>query len=287
MLVAPLPNQPKENWEAAVRWLRDQPGQEALVRAAYFDDPIDAAVERYWQSNEWEAVRTLIGRGPGRVLDVGAGRGIASYALARDGWTVAALEPDPSPLVGSGAIRDIAARQGLAIEVSDQVDPLAFPSASFDAIFARAVLHHIPDLKAAMREFFRVLKPGGLLVAAREHVLSDDADLPAFLAAHPLHHRYGGEMAYRLPIYIDAIASAGFKVETVIGSLDSPINYGPQTTTELADAMARQLVRVSSLTGIASLILRAPVIGQGLRRLATRVDRRPGRHASFVARRPA
>src|SRR5690349_8888902 len=95
-------------WEDAVRWLRDQPGAQAVVRDAYFDDPLLQAAERYWQSNEWHAVRQIIGIGPGRALDVGAGRGIASYALARDGFEVTALEPDPSDLVGGGAIRALA-----------------------------------------------------------------------------------------------------------------------------------------------------------------------------------
>ena len=44
----------------------------------------------------------------GQALDVGAGRGIASYALAREGFTVTVLEPDDSHLVGAGAIRSLA-----------------------------------------------------------------------------------------------------------------------------------------------------------------------------------
>ena len=279
---------PQGSWEDAVAWLRAQPGSEELVRAAYFDDPADAACERYWHSNEWEAVRALIGRGPGAALDVGAGRGIASYALARDGFAVTALEPDPSPLVGANAIRDIAARNALDITVVDTLtQPLNFADASFDVIFARAVLHHIPDLNQAMREFFRVLKPGGTLLAVREHVLSNDDDLPAFFDLHPLHHRYGGEMAYRLPVYVAAIETAGFRIEKLLGSLESPINYGPQTRADLSRAIGRQLTKgVPGLSHLASATLQMPVIGDLMLKAATRVDRRPGRHYSFLARRP-
>ena len=42
--------------------------------------------------------------------------------------------------------------------------------ALFDVVFARAVLHHTRDLELACREMFRVLRPGGIFVAAREHV---------------------------------------------------------------------------------------------------------------------
>jgi 2-polyprenyl-3-methyl-5-hydroxy-6-metoxy-1,4-benzoquinol methylase len=134
------------SWEDAVRWLREQPGREEIVRDAYYDDPLIEAAERYWRSNEWMAVRAIIGTGPGEALDSGAGRGIASYALARDGFAVTALEPDPSDLVGAGAIRSLAREAGLAIHVEERVsERLPFGDHSFDVIFARAVLHHIAD----------------------------------------------------------------------------------------------------------------------------------------------
>ena len=41
----------------------------------------------------------MIPRKAGRALDLGAGNGILSYALAREGWSVTAVEPDPSALV--------------------------------------------------------------------------------------------------------------------------------------------------------------------------------------------
>lgn len=273
------------SWEDAVEWLRAQPDRQAIVRDAYFDDPLVDAAERYWQSNEWLAVRAIVGTGPGDALDAGAGRGIASYALARDGFTVTALEPDPSNLVGSGAIRTLARDASLSIRVEENVsERLPFADSSFDLVFARAVLHHIDDLPAAMREFHRVLRPGGLFVAVREHVITDTADLPAFFDLHPLHHRYGGENAHRVSFYRDAITGAGLSIEQVIGSLDSPINYGPQSTAEINRRIAEQLVPVAPLAKITTAILDVPMFGSLLRKVASHIDRRPGRHASFVAR---
>lgn len=270
------------SWEDAVRWLREQPGKAELLREAYYDDPLPEAADRYWRSNEWQAVRRLIGDGPGRALDAGAGRGIASYALARDGYAVTALEPDPSDLVGAGAIRALMASEGLGIEIVEELsERLPFEDASFDVIFARAVLHHIGDLPGAMREFHRVLKPGGKLVAIREHVISREEDRPAFLAAHPLHHRYGGENALRLPVYVAAIEDAGLSIEKILGPLDSPINYGPQTL----GAMMRRLLPLPILPGLAAWILGARFLGGFARNVLRRIDRRPGRHYSFLARR--
>lgn len=275
------------SWEDAVRWLRAQPDSEAIVRDAYYDDPLISAAERYWRSNEWEAVRAMVGVGPGEALDAGAGRGIASYALAKDGFNVTALEPDPSHLVGGGAIRQLADETGLPIRVEEKLsERLPFANASFDIIFARAVLHHIADLPTAMREFERVLKPGGLFIAAREHVISDPIDLPAFFESHALHHRYGGENALQLHVYQEAIRHSGLRLERTIGSLDSPINFGPQSTDEIYNRILEQMVPVAILRRPLLSFLKIPGVGVLVRRLASRMDRRPGRHASFIARKP-
>ncbi|MCL1939096.1 MAG: class I SAM-dependent methyltransferase [Desulfovibrionaceae bacterium] len=229
------------SWEQAVEWLREQPGQEALVKACFFDDPLLEAAKRFHQSEEWAQTRKRLPDPSGKALDLGAGRGISSYALAKDGFAVTALEPDPSSLVGAGAIRSLAEESGLPITVVQEWgEQLPFPDHSFDLAHGRQVLHHARDLPGLCCEVARVLKPGGVFIATREHVVDRPEELPVFLAGHPLHHLYGGENAFSLPQYVAAIEEAGFWFSEILAPFDSAINYYPATL-EQVNALAKQL----------------------------------------------
>lgn len=278
--------EPSVSWEEAVAWLRAQPDRQDLVRASYFDLPLAGAAERYAAGEEWRAVRALLPRTPGRALDVGAGNGITSYALARDGWTVTALEPDPSATVGAGAIRSLAQRAGLPIDVVQEVgERVPCGDAAFDVVIARQVLHHARDLEQLCREVARVLKPGGTFLALRDHVISRPADLPRFLAAHPLHFLYGGERAYPRARYRAALEGAGLRIRQELRPFDSVINYAPRSRDELRAELMTRLRRLGPAGMVAPLLQRDTIYAAALRLLSA-MDRRPGRLFSFVCERP-
>ena len=244
-------------WEEAVRWLKAQPDQAELVRDCYFDDPLLDAAERYYTSSEWEAVRQLTGPPNGRALDVGAGRGMSSYALAKDGWQATAVEPDPSVVIGAGAIAQLAATSSLPIRVVEEWgETLPFPDGEFDLVYGRQVLHHARDLKSLCAEMARVLKPGGMFLATREHVIFKDGDLAVFLEGHPLHRLYGGENAYRLDEYKRAIESAGIRLTNVINPWASAVNLHPRTPADIGELIHARLPFIPAALLTPSLLRR-------------------------------
>lgn len=150
--------------------------------------------------------------GQARVLEVGAGTGLVTTAIA--------------PVVGALVATDYAEAMvaqlearvraaGLANVTCEQADlhELRHADASFDAVVAANVLHLVPDLARALASLRRVLRPGGRLVAPtylhaetlRASVLSRIVGLTGF----PGHRRFdAGSLAH-------AIATAGFTIRTV------------------------------------------------------------------------
>jgi SAM-dependent methyltransferase len=282
------PNRTVSTWEDAVVWLRTQPDRKQLVLDAFYDDPLTTAAQRYFESQEWQAVLDILKTCRGTALDVGAGRGIASYALARSGFAVTALEPNPSAIVGAAAIRALAAETKLPIKVIDgSSECLPFSDGAFDVAFARAVLHHTSDLDSSCREIYRVVAPGGLFIAAREHVISKAADIEHFLDQHPLHHVYGGEHAFPLDRYIGALKEAGFVAVEVLSPLKSPINLFPYSIDTLREAIVEAVSRKIPAEPLWRWMLGSDRLFQSLLSLAERFDNRAGRLYSFVCRKAA
>lgn len=93
-------------------------------------------------------VKAQLPPAPARVLEVGCGDGRLARAVHDLGYRVTAIDP----AAPEGAIF-----QPVALE--DFADPV-----EFDAVIARRVLHHIPDLGAALSMLQRLLVSGGRLI---------------------------------------------------------------------------------------------------------------------------
>jgi ubiquinone/menaquinone biosynthesis C-methylase UbiE len=96
------------------------------------------------------------------LLDVGCGPGVFLRYL-RDGGHRGRL----AGLDQSSAMIGEARRAGVGIDWhSGQADALPFAEGEFSVLSARHMLYHVPDVSAALREFARVVGPGGVVFAA-------------------------------------------------------------------------------------------------------------------------
>ncbi len=127
--------------------------------AARYDAYHDSTGPRgYELSARLEAILSLLGDGPGDVLDVGMGPGRLCQELARRGWTVAGV--DPSRTMVERARRRIPEASSRLLEAS--LEELPFAPESFDAVVATGVLEYVEDVDAALVEIVRVLRPRGV-----------------------------------------------------------------------------------------------------------------------------
>lgn len=240
----------------AIRALRLDPSESGFVADTYLEEDVLEASERFFRSGEFAEVVSTVGeRATGDVVDLGAGRGIASYSFARAGArNVYAIEPDPSDEVGRGAISRIIADLPVRI-VAGTGEALPLKASVCDLVYIRQVLHHVPDLGCVLEECYRVLRKGGMLMATREHVVDNERQLKRFLANHRIHSLVGGEHAYPLEQYVRALQTSGFLLRHTWGPWDSVINAYPavQTPKELreypATALRRRLGPMGALAG--------------------------------------
>jgi ubiquinone/menaquinone biosynthesis C-methylase UbiE len=224
----------KMTWEETITFIRTQPEYKELVELAYFEADLSLNVERFRKSEEYAETRRLIEQyaslsSSARMLDIGSGNGISAAAFALDGIWVDAVEPDPSQTIGAGAIRKLKEQYnlpGLSIYEGFAED-LGFPDNVYDIVYTRQCMHHAHDLPQFLKESARVLKPGGLLITIRDHVIYNETDKKWFLENHPLQKFYGGENAFTFEEYSSAIVAAGFEIKQVLKHFDTPINYFP------------------------------------------------------------
>lgn len=141
-------------------------------KAAFAETNIEA---RAWDFqnhySEWLTITGLLDgvdlRGL-RVLDIGAGLGSDSQRLALRGGDVTAIEFNPILAeLGQKGLPNIRWIGGFS-------HVLPFKTASFDAVFVNAALHHMRDIPAAISEALRVLRPGGMLITTEDPFRPDE-----------------------------------------------------------------------------------------------------------------
>ena len=145
------------------------------------------------------------------ILDIGCGSGGITLHLVASHGAASAIGFDVERPVVEAARRRAEA-QGLAERASFVQAPpgrLPFADASFDVVFSKDALLHVPDKDALFTEIFRVLKPGGVFAASNWMIAHDGEPSPqmkAYVAAEGLSFAMASPARYA-----DAMRNAGFR----------------------------------------------------------------------------
>ena len=110
-----------------------------------------------------------------RLLDAGCGPGSITVGLAQAvaPGEVIGIDANPKAVEAASAAAEAAGVTNVRFEVVD-LHRMPFEDESFDAVFAHAVLQHVPDPERAVGALARVVRPGGVIGLA-------DADWDGFL----------------------------------------------------------------------------------------------------------
>ncbi|MEY9872748.1 SAM-dependent methyltransferase [Streptacidiphilus sp. MAP12-33] len=134
----------------------------------YTDDYCEAERLHRNARGRVERLRTLelldrhLPTGPARVLDIGGGPGVHAAELAARGHDVTLLDPVPLHVEQASRYGSFAAAHGDARSLEQ-------PDDSYDAALLLGPLYHLTDRQeriAALREARRVVRPGGVVLAA-------------------------------------------------------------------------------------------------------------------------
>jgi ubiquinone/menaquinone biosynthesis C-methylase UbiE len=100
---------------------------------------------------------------PAQLLDIGCGTGAISLEMARAGYDVTAIDPDPSAIeIAERSSHD--SRPGRLTYHQGDVGTWVADEAAFDVVVSSRVLHHVPEPAVALERIHRWLRPGGQFV---------------------------------------------------------------------------------------------------------------------------
>lgn len=144
------------------------------------------------------------------VLDIGCGVGGVDFYLVETcgAGFVTGLDVEDTVLITA---RERSRAKGLDDQtgfIKVWPGPLPFPPMSFEIVFSKDAIVHIPDKHTLMKDVFRVLKPGGWFTASDwliDHDHAPSREMKDYIAAEGLDFGMASPARYR-----DALEQAGF-----------------------------------------------------------------------------
>lgn len=146
-------------------------------------------------------------KGGEKVLEVGSSFTWSAWRFAQRGCSVVALDVT-NYLLASDLYME---SDGTYYErVMADMSQLPFEDQTFDIIFSHSVIHHCQDLGKMFKEFYRVLKPGGRVVALHECSFGLLEDKSGAALQEAIHEGFN-ENAYTVPQWKKGAMDGGFK----------------------------------------------------------------------------
>jgi SAM-dependent methyltransferase len=157
-----------------------------------------------------------------RVLEAGCGGGVQAAELVRLGADVTGVDR-------SAGLLEVA-RERLGADVplhhADLAQPLPFADGAFDLVLSSLVMHYLAEWEPTLREFRRVLVPGGRVVLSTHHPLGDMrvSGIDDYLGTYTFTEDWqfdGRTMTMRfwhrpLRAMLAAFTSSGFTVDEIV-----------------------------------------------------------------------
>lgn len=189
----------------------------------------------------------------GRLLDVGAGFGFFLSEMRGRGWEVAGVE------ISQKAMDYAKDALGLTLHLGP-LEKVGFPESDFDVVSGFYIIEHLPQPMEFLKECYRILKPGGLLLLRYPHT----TPIKNFLRFFRIENRL-----YDLPAHLSdfspemiqqCLEKAGFKEwNHFIGGYTLPQEPGKKIASSVFGNLSEALFHISGkrflLPGVSKTVL--------------------------------